>query len=90
MMAGYIPLPEAAAYLGRSARWVRRRVARGELRFYRPPESQLSFTREDLDNFMTQYVHEPTKPVKPAARPDLDDILADIDMTPRRRRGKKR
>jgi hypothetical protein len=84
MTAGYIPLPAAAEYLGRSPRWLRRRVALKQIKFYRPIDSQLSFTREDLDAFMAQFAHEPIRPVTPAARPDLDEILGPV--TPRRRR----
>lgn len=55
--ASYLPLKDAAAYLGRSPRWLRRRL--NELPHFRPPGSGLAFRREDLDAFMNKYRQDP-------------------------------
>ena len=81
MSASYIPLPAAAAYLGRSPRWLRRRLP--FIPHFR--DGQISFMKEDLDRYMAS---KRVDPVKPAAKPDLDEILSDIGSAPRRRRGK--
>lgn len=78
----YLPLPQAAAYLGRSARWLRRRLS--VIPHYR--DGQISFTKESLDRYMATKL---VVPVRPVMKPDLDEILADIDMTSRRRRAVK-
>ena len=78
MNSGFLPLPAAAAYLGRSARWLRRRLDR--IRHFRPDGSPL-FRRQDLDDFMESFVVEPAEP----PRISLDEILSGIDRVPRRR-----
>ena len=83
MTHGYLPFPEAAAYIGRSSRWLRRRLDR--IRHYRPPGGQILFRREDIDEFMKSYVIEPTLPPKV----DLDSILNSIARAPKRRQAKK-
>lgn len=79
MNSGYLSLPVAAAYLGRSARWLRRRLDR--IRHFRPDGGPL-FRREDLDEFMSGYIVEPAE----QTRVDLNEILRGIDRVPRRRR----
>jgi excisionase family DNA binding protein len=46
-----LPLEEAASRLGRSERWVRERVRRGELVSVRPDGGRLMFELEDLRAF---------------------------------------
>jgi hypothetical protein len=79
MTTGYLSLPAAAAYLGRSARWLRRRLDR--VRHFRPDGSPL-FRRQDLDAFIESFVVEPAE----LPRVDLDAILGSLERRPRRRR----
>ena len=53
MIPTYLSLSDAAVYLGRSPRWIRRRL--NELPHFRPPGSGLAFRREDLDAYMQKY-----------------------------------
>lgn len=55
--ASYLSLRDASAYLGRSPRWLRRRL--NELPHFRPPGSGLAFRRDDLDAFMQRYRQAP-------------------------------
>jgi hypothetical protein len=83
LTSGYITLPKAAAYIGRSPRWLRRRLPL--IPHFR--DGQISFTKEDLDRYMAT---KRVEPLKPAAKPDLDDILSSIDSVPRRRRAARK
>jgi len=89
---GFLSLSQAAAYLARSPRWLRRLLP--EIRHYRPPGGQLLFRKKDLDTFMERYARDPLAEVlSRQKRPfDLDEIvdrtLANMGL-PTRRRGKK-
>jgi Helix-turn-helix domain len=66
MDSAYLSLPDAAAYLGRSPRWIRRRLT--DLPHFRPPGSGLAFRREDLDAFMQRYRQAPMNTVAVVAK----------------------
>lgn len=80
-MIGYLPIAAAARFIGRSPRWLRRRL--NQIPHYRPPEGQLLFKAADLESYLDQFRVEPTRP----AKVDLDEILADVAP---RRRGRQR
>jgi excisionase family DNA binding protein len=87
---GFLSLSQAAAYLSRSPRWLRRLLP--EIRHYRPPGGQLLFRKKDLDTFMERYARDPLAEIlsrkKGASDPGeiLDRVLANMGLPPRRRK----
>jgi len=87
---GFLSLSQAAAYLSRSPRWLRRLLP--EIRHYRPPGGQLLFRKKDLDTFMERYARDPLSEIisrtKGASDPGeiLDRVLANMGLPPRRRK----
>lgn len=56
-MTGYLSLSAAAAYVGRSPRWLRRRLS--EIPHYRPDHSGILFRCSDLDGYLSRFRKEP-------------------------------
>jgi excisionase family DNA binding protein len=89
---GFLSLSQAAAYLSRSPRWLRRLLP--EIRHYRPPGGQLLFRKKDLDTFMERYARDPLAEIlSREKRPlDLGEIvdrtLANMGLPARRRKKK--
>lgn len=87
---GFLSLSQAAAYLSRSPRWLRRLLP--EIRHFRPPGGQLLFRKKDLDVFMERYVRDPLAEIlSREKRPlDLGEIvdrtLANMGLPTRRRK----
>jgi hypothetical protein len=67
MDSAYLSLQAAASFLGRSPRWIRRRIT--EIQHFRPPASGLMFRREDLVAFMQRFRVEPV---------DVNAVVAEI------------
>ena len=77
-VAGYLSVAEASRYLGRSPRWIRRRLP--EIPHYKPPAGQILFKVSDLEAYLERFRVEPSAPPEL----DLEQILGEI--APRRRR----
>jgi excisionase family DNA binding protein len=67
---GFLSLTQAAAYLSRSPRWLRRLLP--EIRHYRPPGGQLLFRKKDLDTFMERYARDPLAEILSREKRPLD------------------
>src|SRR5439155_20157514 len=65
---GLYSLAEAAAWFGRSERWVRERVKRGELRHVKLDGGALAFRLEDLQAFVDARLVPPLDDVEPGLR----------------------
>lgn len=85
MTAGYLPIADAARYVGRSPRWIRRRIS--QIAHFRPEGGALLFRAEDLDAYLDRFRIEPSQPV--AADVDLDMVLGGLSPRCRRSPGKR-
>ena len=76
----YLPIKPAAQYVGRSEKWLRRRLPL----IAHVKDGGLLFTREDLDAYLSTRRVEPRKTAIPADTPG--DQVLNILMGPRSRR----
>lgn len=77
----YISSGEAAKYLGRSARWLRRRLA--EIPHYRPEGAAPLFTRQELDRYLNKFKVEP-RPSSPPGESVIESIWGPSKKKPRK------
>src|SRR4030067_2823153 len=69
MTAGYLPIADAARYVGRSPRWIRRRIS--QIAHFRPEGGALPFPAEDLDAYLDRFRSEPSHAVAARVAPDI-------------------
>jgi hypothetical protein len=79
MTPGYLPIAAAARFVGRSPRWLRRRLA--SIPHYHPPSGQILVKISDLAAYLERFRIEPAQ----APKIDLDAIPSSITSISRHR-----